>query len=50
MVYTVSVSETRSGYVHFSTEEEAREWMADPEFDEVDWTDYLDSDLNLITN
>jgi len=50
MACIVSVSETRSGCVNFNTEEEAKEWMADPDFDKVDWTDYLDSNMILITD
>ena len=48
MSYTVSVSETRSGYITFKTEEEAKEWMEYPEYDEVLWTDQLESDFILI--
>jgi hypothetical protein len=49
MSVTVHVTETRSGYVSFATQDEADEWMEFPDFDAVKWTDYLDSDFTVVT-
>ena len=48
MTVTVHVTESRSGCVTFTTKEEANEWMDNPDFDDVNWTDYLDSDFTII--
>jgi viroplasmin and RNaseH domain-containing protein len=47
MTYTVKIVETSIGYKDFNTEEEALEWMEDPEnFDNITWSD-CDYDLSL---
>ena len=47
MTYTVHVTETNYGSATFATKEEAEEWIQEPDYDFVKWTDCLESKFDL---
>jgi hypothetical protein len=47
MTWTVSVTQTSTGYAYFDTEEEARKWIAAPDLDAVNWKYVEEDDFKL---
>lgn len=50
MAYTVFVTETNVGYATFDTKEAAEEWLSEPDYDRVRWTDCLESKFDLVAD
>ena len=44
MSYVIYIEETNTGYLSFTTEQEAADWLnsSEPNFDKVKWTDSYD--------
>ncbi len=47
MSYTVYTTETNFGSATFDTKEEAEEFIKEPDYDFVEWTDCLESKFEL---
>lgn len=48
MPYTIYIEETNAGYVTFNTEQEAEEWLEEPDFSDIKWTGSFDLKTEIV--
>jgi hypothetical protein len=48
MSYTVIITETNVGYATFADKEDAEIWMEEPDYDQIKWSDILESKTEMV--